>query len=277
MSRRALARHVLFFVLAYLVALLLTVPATQLQRALAVAPGETSVLLLGIEGTLWRGSAEAAQTGRLRLKGLRWAFRPVGLLQGRVEFRIMGSQGGGRFAAIIGRSLAGGVWQARQVEVSAPLGEAAELAGFADLGLTGQLRGHFDRIRLDPGQHLFTEGHVHVAEAASGPPLDLSLGSFRVDVETRDDVIIATLTNADAGEERGAIRAEGTARLMQDGTWSATVRLGARAAGGTRARDLLRLLGQPASDGLVELRGQGRLDPWPGARTEAGGQGSPAA
>src|SRR5262245_30208174 len=64
---------------AYIVFALVTLPAQLITDRLA----RQGVSMIGVQGTVWSGRAEAVQVANLNLGMLRWSLRPLALLTAR--------------------------------------------------------------------------------------------------------------------------------------------------------------------------------------------------
>ncbi|MDX9739852.1 MAG: type II secretion system protein N [Gammaproteobacteria bacterium] len=251
MISSATLRYALFFLIVYLLALLVSLPAEQVYRAArqsGALPGE----LYGISGTSWRGHAETLRIDELSLQDVEWRLKPLPLIVGRAELGVSLRIGEGSLNGVAGRTL-GGSWYARDVDVDAALADLSAAAGL-DLGLQGRVAGTIERARAADGRVHALDGRLDVTGAAIGEPLNMSFGSFTASMETRDDGIHAVL-----GDREGPLRAEGSAVLQPTGEWRARLRLAPRNPADSGTRDMLRMLGRPDADGYVELIRSGAL------------------
>lgn len=255
MSTRA--RYGLFFLGAYLVFLIGSVPAAQVYQwaTAGTPPGEPyPVELYQASGTLWSGRAAAMRIGAVSLERPAWSFRPAALLLGRIEFNLAAALGNGTVDTVAGRTLGGGLY-ARDMRLSAPLREVASLAGEPDMGLTGRLNAAFDRLLVREGLIRDAGGRIDVDGAGLGPPLNVQLGGFSVLLET-DGEGITRGTLQDTG---GALQATGTLTLQPSGEYQLNASLAARERGGSLAQ-ALDMIGTPDREGRVAIAYSGRIE-----------------
>lgn len=247
-------RYALFFLGAYLLFLLLTLPAAQLYQW-AAQRGALPVDVYQLSGTLWRGRATAMRMDGLSLDGPSWTFRPSALLLGRVEFGLNAALGNGTVETVAGRAL-GGAMYARDLRLSAPLREIAALTGEPDMGLTGRATAQIDELRVEDGMLRRLDGRVDVAGTGLGPPANVVLGGFTVVFETDAENGVFNGTLQDAG---GPLQASGTITLQPDGSYALNARVGARESGDNNLRQALNMLGRPGADGRVPVTANGRI------------------
>jgi general secretion pathway protein N len=244
-------RYTLFFLIVYLVALLVSLPAEQVYRS-ARQTAELPFELYGISGTSWNGRAKTLRIDELSLQDVTWTLKPLPLIIGRAELSVSAHIGQGSVDGIAGRTL-GGAWYARGIQFDAGLGDLSAAAGL-DLGLRGRIAGTIDQARLADKQVQALDGQFELAGGAIDEPLNMVLGSFSASMETRDDGIHAVLA-----DREGPLRAQGSAVLQPGGEWRARLRLAPRNGTDTATRDMLRMLGRPDAEGYVELTRSGVL------------------
>lgn len=242
----------LFFGALYLMFLIATMPAA-LVHGWAVARGWIPATLVGIDGTVWRGRAASARIGPAALEAVAWTFRPSALMLGRLEFDLTARVAGGTLEGRAGRPLVGAPY-ARDVRLSAPLNELVMLAGEPDMGLAGRLDADIARLRLRTAPVPAIDGRITVDGAGIGPPLDLGLGGFVLEVDTNEEGLIEG-TLQDTG---GPLRAAGSVVLQENGAWRLKAELAARD-GHEDLAQALAMLGRPGANGAVTLERSGIL------------------
>ncbi len=237
-------------VLAYLVLLLAWAPAGLLAWALPRA-SQQMARLDHVEGTVWRGSAQALRVQPASGPGeslgrLAWRLQPLELLRGRLGYRVS-LDGAGIEAA--GSVLLG----PRRVALQALRGEApADWLGrlSPDLAMwQPQGRVLFESETLAFGKSAITgRGSLRWIDAMSGHAR-IRLGSYRAELEGRDTGLAIKLST-----ESGALQLQGS------GVW--TPQRGLQFAGsarpspgsGTESANLLGLLGPSQADGSRPIR-----------------------
>jgi general secretion pathway protein N len=244
-------RYALFFLTAYLIALLVSLPAEQVYRA-ARQTGSLPVELYGISGTSWHGRARTMLIEGIQVQDVEWRLKPLSLIIGRAELAVSLRIGQGSANGVAGRTLRG-AWYARDVRIDAGLADLSSAAGL-DAGLRGRIAGTIAQARIAGGQVRALDGEVEITGVAIDEPLNMNLGSFSVNAETRDDGIHAALA-----DREGALRAQGSAVLQPTGEWRARLRLAPRNEADAGTRDMLRMLGRPDAEGYVEVVRSGTL------------------
>ncbi len=254
MSMKKRIHYALFFLGAYLLFLIATLPAAQVYRW-AQGDAAAPVELYRISGTPWRGAAGVMRAGALTLEQTSWRWRPSALLLGRVEYELNATLGGGTLQTIAGRT-PGGALYARELRLDAPLGQLAALGGVPDSGLDGRLNAHIERLRVDDGRLHELEGNAELSNARVGAPLDVALGSFTLALSAD---AASGAVNGVLRDGGGPLRAEGTATLQPNGNYTFNARLGARDNADATLSQTLAMLGRPAADGRVTVNHSGHI------------------
>lgn len=209
--------------------------------------------LYQIDGSLWSGSARTAVIAGKPVGQLHWRFRPHALLLGRLEFRIDMQRDNGRFEGLAGRALNGSMYL-RDARVDITLNEAALLAGYGDLGLAGRLDASIRQVRLGRDGLTGAEGLIEVAGAGIGPPLNVQLGGYAMEITSGEDAIHGALR--DSG---GPLQTEGTLLVNPDGSFRFTAGFSPRGSGSEELMRALRMIGTPGAGGKVTVSQQGRI------------------
>ncbi len=237
---------------AYLAFVIAQLPAARVVHWLQ-ANNALPVALYQVDGTLWRGQARTAVIAGQPAGPLDWTFRPAALLTGRVEFTLVLSINSGRLDTIAGRSL-GGTNYLRDARLAMSLNDATMLAGQPDMGLTGRVNANLQRASLGEAGITALEGRVEITGAGAGPPVNVTLGGFTIDIETSDDVIRGTIKDND-----GPLRTDGVVVLNPDGSYRLNAGLSARDPANTQLTQALALIGTPGAGGRVMVTQQGSI------------------
>lgn len=243
-------RYGLLLVGAYIVFLLLQIPAARVYAWLA--PDERlPAQLYQISGSIWNGRAEAATIGDVRIDSLAWHFRPHALVTGRVEAAVEFSRDNGRVASISGRSLAG-AYYLRDVKADFPLDDLAPLVTGARMGLSGELKIELDRVEVSEQKIVAARGVIAVENAGLDAPANVSLGGFTLTLETTDEGIKGVLK-----DDGGPLQADGILMLNPDGRYRLTAEIAARDPQRGDLRQALQFIGTPSPAGKVSLTRHG--------------------
>lgn len=254
---KSVAGHAAVLLGAYLLFVLIQLPAGHAYYWLD--PGrQAPVALYQIDGSIWSGEARTAVIAGTAVGPLSWSLRPWALVLGRVELHLtVDHNDGGRLEAIAGRTLGGEVYL-RDATLAMSLNELASLAGQQDMGLTGRLDADIRSAAVKGELITRAEGRAEITDAGIGPPIDVRLGAFTIDIETSGDVIRAKI--ADAG---GPLQTEGVLLLNPDGSYRLNAGFTPRDPGspdGEKLMDALRMVGRPAGRGKVTVTRQGKLE-----------------
>lgn len=246
------ARYATLLISAYLVFVIGQLPAAHVVHWVQ-AGAALPIGLYQVDGTLWRGQARTVIIAQQAAGAFDWTFRPFALLTGRIEFQLAVDKNGGRVDTIAGRSL-DGTRYLRETRLEMPLNDVTMLAGQPDMGLAGRVSADLRRASLSAAGIAALEGRIEVIDAGVGPPLNIKLGGFTMDIETGDDVIRGTLK-----DNKGPLQTDGVFTLNQDGSYRFNATLSARDPANVEMVKALRMIGTPGVGGRVTLTQQGRI------------------
>jgi general secretion pathway protein N len=248
---------VVFGLLVYLVALVLTFPA---ERAYAhwkaSAHASRALALSGISGSVWSGKAAMALIQGQQLKDVEWTLRPWSLLSGRVglkwRFQLPESQGEGGFAqAETGLGLDGSI-NVEQMEARLPAAWLAAVANAAVVRPSGSVSVNLTGLRWDGKSLTSAEGKVAWHGAGVNIFKPVELGDLSLSLETTDEVVKGVVS--DGG---GPLSLDGLLTLTPDGRYDFNGSLAARNA--PELENALRSMGRPGADGRIKLNRVGTL------------------
>lgn len=249
-------RYLLLGGVAYLLSLAATLPAAHAYRWLEpYLPGNPRVVVSGLAGTVWDGSAQRFAIAGRSLGEARWRWRPGALVTGALgaawsvrdgEDHLAGEaalawDGEVRLQDVEGRLAAGRLVQ----EVAQGLPVAA--AGTVSIAL--------QRLVLEAGAPVEAAGRLVWNGARLTAPQSFELGDLAVDLEPAEGGGLRG-TLSDGG---GPLAAEGELRLESDGRYRFEGRLAARAGVDSPLGRALAVLGPKHPRGGVRVTYQGRL------------------
>ena len=248
---------VVFGLLVYLVALVLTFPA---ERAYAhwKASGHASrtVALSGISGSVWSGKAGMALIQGQSLENVEWTLRPWSLLFGQVglkwRFQLPEAQGeGGYGQGTTALGLDGSV-NVEQLEARLPASWLAAVANAAVVRPSGLVSANLTEIRWDGKSLTSAEGRVTWQGAGVNIFKPVELGDLALSLETADGAVKGVVS--DGG---GPLSLDGLLTLTPDGKYTFNGSLAARNA--PELENALRSMGRPGADGRIKLNRAGTL------------------
>lgn len=207
--------------------------------------------LAGIEGTIWHGRAAEADLAGVYLRELRWTFRPLSLLRGRLAYRIAATPAGGFIEADAALGFLGAM-HVDDLRASVPVSAVAGPLRIADVA--GELNLQLASLRIENGWPQFAEGRAAVANLVLRALAPGPLGDFTADIQTTDGAILGSVEDV-----RGMLELAATFSLGPDRSYSLIGRVGPTATAANSVRQQLGFLGTPDARGLREFRIEGVL------------------
>lgn len=213
------------------------------------APGELK--LGGISGSIWRGAAAQGSAGGVYLTNIKWRFRPLGLLTGKLQFATSGNPASGFFDADIALG-AGGSFTLSDVAAAVPLSALAD--AFPLSGIEGDVSLQFEELVIKGGVPVEATGTINIANLVSRYLAPTPLGDFRAEFQTADDGILGSVEAVS-----GVLELAGTIRLTQDRNYKFVGQVAAKPNAPLSITQQLQFLGTPNSRGQREFRLEGQL------------------
>ncbi len=248
-------RQLVWLVLAALIGALAGAIA-QFPAARAVALVEPAgVTLNGVQGTIWRGSAERISVPQAPpLAAVRWQVSPLALLTGRVagevRFDVAGGQGESRFA--VDRS---GAINITEAQFHGPANGIARHVP-ETMRVEGDITAHVAEARIADRRPHRVEGRARWDRAAVRQPLDVELGA--VTVAVMPDGNEGHRFTVDARD--GAFDVDGGGGATVDGRYDLDLRIEPTAQASSEMFELLEVFAR-REDGAFVIRDAGNL-PW---------------
>lgn len=246
-------RHLLMFILLYLVAMFATFPASIAWQWFGSRLPAVSAY--GLQGSVWQGQAQRLELAGRSIVGVGWDLRgwPLLLGQAGASWHISGPEvkGQGKIAVALYR-------QQRvldDVELSLPLSQLARWIQLPFGRLQGGLELKLDHLEAEAGQWQRAEGQIEVHNAALAGQTPLALGTIHITVTTTARGIEAALR--DTG---GPLMLDGVFTMSPEGNYRFSGKLAARPQASDVLRQTLSLLGQPGPDGRIQVSDVGQ---WP--------------
>lgn len=213
------------------------------------APGELK--LGGISGSIWRGAAAQGSAGGVYLTNIKWRFRPLGLLTGKLQFATSSNPASGFFDADIALG-AGGSFTLSDVAAAVPLSALAD--AFPLSGIEGDVSLQFEELVIKGGVPVEATGTINIANLVSRYLAPTPLGDFRAEFQTADDGILGSVEAVS-----GVLELAGTIRLTQDRNYKFVGQVAAKPNAPLSITQQLQFLGTPNSRGQREFRLEGQL------------------
>ncbi len=242
-SRRA----VIVAVLTFAVGLISLFPARIAYRWFAPA----ELVLSGIEGSIWRGRAQAANVAGVYLADTGWRARLIRLLTGKLAFAIESRPVAGFVDAEVAVGLGGSV-HVRDLRASIPLAALEQATGVKGIG--GTLNAAFDRLQLADGLPVAADGTVEVSSLLLPLVSTAPIGGFKATFFTADEGVAASVEDTDA-----SVDLAGSFALSEDRSYRFLGKLAPKPETPRAIRRQMRLLGSADERGQHELRLEGSL------------------
>lgn len=245
-------------ILAFFCALVTQLPARLAWQWWGTDAMQSGVVVAGIEGTLFEGTASGLYFQALQVMQPRWRGHFWPLLTWRMRFDIDGSLDD---YPLHTRLTLGPGNRARfkDLQLALPASRIAPLLQLPVMPLAGMVSTDIQNLKFRHDRVTRATGRIELRNAEwllVRPPI--KLGNLQADISTDEDIITAEL-----GSE-GPLQMQGQVRLLADGSYQADIRLRAGTEAGERLGNLLRTLGQPV-EGWHLFKSQGRLyEPQPG-------------
>jgi general secretion pathway protein N len=232
---------------ALVVALVIAFPARLAWQW--IAPPD--VALQGIAGSIWNGRAHEASAGGVYLTDVRWRFRPLAVVRGRIEYTVSAAPIGGFIEADVSMQ-AGRTTGFENVAASLPV---AALGPFIEVaGLDGEIDLEMDRLLIRDGVPVDANGTITLSSLVIRPLASMALGDYRASVETVDGIL-----RGDVEDVSGVLDVTGTFELRPDGSYVFTSLVGTRAGAPQEIDRQLQFLGAADAEGRRSVRFEGEL------------------
>lgn len=213
------------------------------------APPE--VALSGIDGSIWRGSAQHASLSGLYVGEVSWRLAPLSLFTGKLSYRLEASPPGGFLDGTLGVAL-GGDLHVAGLRASLPVQAVESVSGMR--GLRGVANAAIERLRVANGVPVAADGSVEVADLFAPIIAPFPIGGYRAEFFTQADGIVASVEDTD-----GIVDLAGRLLLRPDRSYEFLGQLAAKPETPERIRSQMQFLGTPNARGQYELRLEGSL------------------
>lgn len=233
---------------AFLLALLIVLPASWVGRALP-----DGVSCAGWRGSIWRGQCEGLTIGdgarvATRVTTLRWKLHPLALLRLRVAAQFEGVLPQGNAAGRV-QAGSGGFIRVDDLEGTFQLDGA--LAGALPRGWNGRADIHGLQFTWKQGQLGALGGEVVVSDLADGR--GSALGSYRIEFPPSDTPPFTGQLH-DTG---GPVQLEAQLQLAASRSWTLQGRMRARNPGDLRLARQLEMVGAADAQGWRPVSAEG--------------------
>jgi general secretion pathway protein N len=177
---------------AYLLILVTTFPAARVSGMLLDQDADLS--LNRVSGSVFSGQAAQLVYQGLDLGEVRWQFRPLALLLGRIEYRVKLMSPANRGELSIGKTLTGRT-HVHNVDIELLPGRLVNHYSPTPVDTSGTVRLVFETF--NPGADYSGEvnGRLEWQDAVILEPTNLVLGQLALDVVTDEGELVGSITN----------------------------------------------------------------------------------
>ena len=209
------------------------------------------VLISGISGSIWSGSARRATAPGVYISKLEWRIRPHILFTGKLGYSIEGSVGDGSIESELALGIGGDIYLTK-LSGFIPLQSLEVASGVR--GLRGNVSARFERLVLSNGIPVAATGTVEVSELLLPLVAQSSIGGYRAEFFTQQDGVAASVQDTD-----GIVDLAGSLKLSADGNYEFLGQLAPKPETPPQVRQQMQFLGSANERGQYELRLEGRL------------------
>jgi len=240
-------RLILVGIATLLIGLIVSFPARVAYQWFA--PNELQ--LSGIDGSVWRGTATQGSAGGIYIADLRWSFRPLALLSGKLEFVSSSKLASGFFDANVAVGVGGSVTLS---DVAGALTLDALATMLPLTGIDGDVSVQFEELVIENDLPVVATGTVNISNLVSLLLSPTPLGDYRAEFQTQDDGILGSVEAIS-----GVLELGGTIRLDRNRNYEFVGKVAAKPTAPDNISRQLQLLGSPDAQGKREFRIEGAL------------------
>ncbi len=245
--------YILLGVGAYLLFMLISLPAQYPMMLLNAPLAKSGISLHGVSGTLWNGKIGVVSLGRVQLENVSWQVRPSRLLLGRLELNARLQKERSYLQGQIGVTLTGSRY-ASNLEARILVNELLSLLNIPLVKAEGTLNGFVRKLSVTGGGVSQAEGRIAWQDAKILSPQRVDLGGLVVNLETTAEGVKGTLS--DTG---GALQLQGVLNLDIEGGYRFNGQFSSRDSSQPMLDQALRMMGPVGADGKVQINRSGTL------------------
>ncbi|MDG2289194.1 MAG: type II secretion system protein N [Woeseiaceae bacterium] len=214
-----------------------------------LAPSE--IVIGGLEGTAWNGSAREASIDGIYVREVKWTLNAMQILTGALSYEIEATPVSGFFESEVRIGLDGTI---SMLKLRATLPMSLFSAAIGIRGLQGQANLALDRLELLDGLAVVADGAVNIVDLIVPLVGYDSLGGYEIELFTQNNGISASIT-----DNNGVLDLAGSLQIRNDRSFEFLGLVVPKPETPAAIRRQLRFL-PPANDqGQQELRLEGVL------------------
>lgn len=205
----------------------------------------------GISGSVWSGSAAEAAVAGVYLRNLRWRINAAALFSGDLSYSIAASPVNGFVEATVALSMAGTI-TVSDLSASLPLRAMESASGIS--GLDGTLSLRFQRLTITNGLLVAADGIAEIADLVVPVVHRGSIGGYRAEFFTGESGVTVSIEDTD-----GLIDLAGSLQLGPGSNYRFMGQLAAKPETPENVRQQMRFLPSTGKAGQYEFRLEGQL------------------
>lgn len=238
---------ILVALLTLTIAMVVMFPARVAYRWAAPA----GVAISGIQGSAWRGQADAISVNGIYIGDVSWQIRPLRLFIGQANYHVQGAPVSGFLEANVGIGI-GGKLIVSELAASLPLNLFSKSLNIS--GLSGDASLQFDRIEIIEGLPVAANGTIRVSGLVAPRLSREPIGGYEAEFFTQNNGIAATIEDTD-----GVVDIAGSLQVQDDRSYQFLGKILAKPAAPAGLKRQLEYLGSADERGQRELRLEGML------------------
>ena len=245
----------ILLVVAFIVFVLCLVPVQRVWEQ--VKTPQMEVQLSGLQGTLWKGSADWAEWRTTAVQAVEWSFHPWALLRGVWEYQVNFSLEGAPITGYLGVSVFGNLnghdlHTEVRLEALKPLNNNTQIA--LPAAMQGELQVQIDELVIEQQWPSVLQGTVQLRDLGLVGVAELGDWQGRLYNDASQNLMMQFEPTDDL------LLGEGTLMLSQNTQWALALKI--KPAPSAETSDiavLLSLLGAPDDQGFYGITQRGRL------------------
>ncbi|MEN8178068.1 MAG: type II secretion system protein N [Pseudomonadota bacterium] len=219
-----------------------------------LTPEDFPVVADDAQGTLWKGSATQTFYRDIELGSSAWAFRPLSLLIGQINYQIDLSDNKQKISGDAARNFITGEYVVSALKGSIEATNIPSLIGQPFVHLDGHLDIDIKRIKVLNQQVTAASGRLRWDDAIIQKPVRTKLGSLQFDL-SGDETMLKTHIKDIAGP----LKVDGVVELLPDGNYRINGKVKQTDSSDQGLVSLLQNIGRPLADGSTQIEYSGQL------------------
>ena len=238
-------------VMAYLSFLLAGMPSQYINNLLS--SGNLPISLEQSSGSVWHGEANQARYKSVGLGPVKWQFDVLGLLKGRIQFRLILDGTDQDLSGYVAKDMLTGTLCLSQIRGMLAVDRLLRLYDQTAISANGELELDLQELRISHRQILSAQGEVRWLDARVQQPINAELGNLQFTLVGDENGLESHIKDLS-----GPIRVDGKIFLLPDGSYRLQGKLASTDASSRNLLSQLQSIGRPLADGSIQIDYGGR-------------------